>query len=99
MISKVQKILFKSSTKEFAIVTFSKYGYLDTIMEWQGFITANHRIYKLRKRIKSVMPELYMLGHIYGDLTKLALILIGLATIHELVELKSDIAHHGEYWF
>ncbi len=40
-----------------------------------------------------------MLGHIYGDVTKLSLILIGLAIIHELVELKSDIAHRGEYWF
>ncbi len=77
------------------IVTFSKYGYLDTIMEWQGFINANYRIYKLRKRIKTVMPELYMIGHIYGDFTKLALVFIGLATIHELVELKSDVAQHS----
>lgn len=38
-----------------------------------------------------------MLGHIYGDFTKLGLILTGLAVIHELVELKSDIAHHEEY--
>lgn len=51
-------------------------------MEWQGFINANQRIYKLRKRIKSVMPQLYMLGHIYGDFTKLSLLLIGLAIIH-----------------
>jgi hypothetical protein len=56
LISKVQKILFKSSTKEFGITTFSKYGYLDTIMEWQSFVSANQRIYDLRKRIKSVMP-------------------------------------------
>ncbi len=97
IISKVQKILFKSSTKEFGITTFSKYGYLDTIMEWQSFVSANQRIYDLRKRIKSVMPELYMLGHIYGDFTKLGLILIGIAVIHELVELKSDVARHSEY--
>ena len=38
-----------------------------------------------------------MLGHIYGDFTKLALILIGVAVIHELVELKSDVAYHSEY--
>lgn len=65
-------------------------------MEWQSFINANKRTFKLRKRIKSVMPELYMLGHIYGDFTKLGLILIGMAMIHELVELKSDVAHHGK---
>lgn len=87
-------IIFKSSTKEYGITTFSKYGYLDTVMEWQGFINANHRIYKLRNRIKSVMPELYMLGSFYGDFMKLSLILIGLAGINELVELKSDIARH-----
>lgn len=45
-------------------------------------MNANYRIYKLRKRIKSVMPQLYMLGHIYGDFTKLALLLIGLAFVH-----------------
>lgn len=94
IIAKIQKMLFKSSTKEFGIATFSKYGYLDTIMEWQSFVSANQRTYDLRKRIKSVMPEFYMLGHIYGDCTKLGLILVGLAVIHELVELKSDVAHH-----
>jgi hypothetical protein len=36
-----------------------------------------------------------MLGHIYGDFTKLALILIGIAVINELVELKSDVAQHS----
>lgn len=41
------------------------------------------------------MPELYMLGHIYGDFTKLALIMIGIAVINELVELKSDVAQHS----
>ena len=38
-----------------------------------------------------------MLGHTYGDFTKLTLILTGLGAIHELVELKSDVAHHSEY--
>jgi len=34
------------------------------------------------------MPELYMLGHMYGDFAKLSLILISFAGFHLFVELK-----------
>ena len=41
-----------------------------------NFNVANNRTFQLRKRIKTTMPELYMLGHFYGDIIKLSLCII-----------------------
>lgn len=67
------------------ILSLSKYCYLGTILEHSDFLESSFKIYELRKRMKNTIKEMYMVGHLFGDIIKLFLALASVAIFWQLI--------------
>lgn len=63
----------------------TKYSYIETILQSLPFCAANREMFGLRKRTKSMLPELYMMGNFYITLAKIFVVMAGLIICYVLI--------------
>ena len=74
----------------------SKYSYIQTILQSLSFCPANREMYGLRKRTKSMLPEVYMMGNFYMTLAKIFVVMSGLIICYFLIaQFKPEIMSNG----
>jgi len=58
--------------------SLSRYSYIETIMQSEYFTSANTVFFEFRRRVKSTIIELYMMGNFYMTLAKILIVMLGI---------------------
>ena len=82
----VHKCVFRQMTK---------YGYIETILQSLPFCAANKEMFGLRKRTKSMLPDLYMMGNFYITLAKIFVVMLSIVVCYILIsQMEGEVLEH-----
>ena len=63
----------------------SKYSHSMTILQSLSFCPATDEMFSLRKRAKSILPQIYLMGNFYMTLAKILLTMVGMVVCYILM--------------